>query len=266
MPDTRSHRGPGPEDERLFCVATHGVLLQATRDLGWLLTRGYAIRSANELVGNRYELAARQRLAVARCACSERSAKDRASRKASSEDLRGEELWIDGLNVLTAIEVALAGGVVLVGQDGCCRDVAGIHRQYRKVGETLHALRFIAELTKRWGVSKCRWWLDKPVSNSGRLKSVILNTAAELGCDWEAELVYSPDSVLSKTTHVVASADSVILDRCGRWTNFVWEIIAQFIPEARVINLSSRDLRDLIAPEADLSNSDCDETDQRELH
>jgi hypothetical protein len=238
VPDSRSHKGLDPEDEHLFSNGMSNVLRQATSDLCWLLNRGYAIRSATELVGNRFSLAARQRLAVARCACSEQAAAVRARGQVREEHLRQWELWIDGFNVLTGLEVALSGGIILVGRDLCCRDVAGIHRQYRKVEETIPALRLIGEWGARRGVGKCRWWLDKPVSNSGRLRSIVLEVAAQEGWDWEADLVYSPDAVLSKTDQIVATSDSVILDRCQRWINLLRLIIAEQVPQARLVDLS----------------------------
>jgi hypothetical protein len=191
-------------------------------------------------VGNRYSLTARQRLAVVRSACSDSAAQQRNGRQLQAHQLQGRELWIDGLNVLTGVEVALSGGVILIGRDGCCRDIAGIHRHYRKVQETSEALRLIAESVSHWKVTTCRWWLDKPVSNSGRLKTTIVDLAAQEGLDWHAELVYSPDAVLSKTDQVVASSDSLILDRCQQWFNLVRAITAERIPQARTVDLSIR--------------------------
>jgi hypothetical protein len=238
VPDSRSHKGLDPEDEHLFSNDMSNVLRQATSDLSWLLSRGYAIRSATELVGNRYALAARQRLAVARCACSEEAAAGRARGQVREEHLRQWELWIDGFNVLTGLEVALSGGIILIGRDLCCRDVAGIHRQYRKVEETIPAVRLVGEWGARWGVGKCHWWLDKPVGNSGRLRTILLEVAAQEGWNWEADLVYSPDAVLSQTDQIVASSDSVILDRCQRWINLLRLIIVERIPQARIVDLS----------------------------
>lgn len=170
----QSHRGPASQDDRLFSPRQLPALREATRDLCWLLDRGYATHSATELVGNRHNLTSRQRMAVSRCACSEASVRRRRQLQLSLPAIRGEELWLDGYNVLTVLESALAGGVVLVGRDGCCRDIAGIHRRYRKVNETVPVLRMIGQAAADWGVTCCRWWLDKPVSNSGRLKLLIL--------------------------------------------------------------------------------------------
>jgi hypothetical protein len=238
VPDTRHHRGPDPEDARLFAPEQWPVLLQATDDLCWLLDRRYAIRSAVELVGNRYSLAVRQRLAVARSACSQAASAARKGRELMPSDMAGLELWLDGLNVLTGLEVALSGGFVLIGRDGCCRDVAGVHRHYRKVEETIPALELAGATLAQWGVTRCCWWLDKPVSNSGRLKSILIDAAARNGWRWQVELVNSPDAVLARTDQVVATADSAILDRCQRWVNLLRWILQDHVPPARLIDLS----------------------------
>jgi hypothetical protein len=241
VPGHQTHRGLGPQDERFFAARQLPALHAAAADLCWLLDRGYAWRSAVELVGNRHSLTARQRLAVARCACSHREAQQRRQRQVESAQLRGQELWLDGYNVLCILESALAGGIVLLGRDGCCRDIAGIHRRYRKVNETIPVLRMVGEVAAAWGVSCCRWWLDKPVSNSGRLKALILDTAADAGWNMEVELTFSPDRVLSHTDQVIATSDGIVLDRCQRWVNLSRLLIAQQIPQARLVDLSFED-------------------------
>ena len=60
-----------------------------------------------------------------------------------AEQLRGAALWLDGYNVLTTIEAALAGGVILAARDGTYRDMASMHGSYRKVAETLPALELL---------------------------------------------------------------------------------------------------------------------------
>jgi hypothetical protein len=235
----QSHRGPASEDERLFSERQLPALRAAMHDLCWLLDRGYAPRSALELVGNRHSLSARQRMAVSRCACPLDAAQHRSQLELAPDAARGRELWIDGYNVLTVLETGLAGGVVLLGRDGCCRDIAGIHRRYRKVSETLPALHMVGETAAAWGVTCCRWWLDKPVSNSGRLKTIILETAAAAGWNMSVELVFSPDRVLRETEHAIATSDGAVLDRCRCWVNLAGEIIRERIPQKRLVDLST---------------------------
>jgi len=146
---SRRHRGPDPEDERSFGPKRLATLREATGDLCWLLDRGYGIASATELVGDRYRLSRRQRIAIARCACSKAARERRQEHRVAPNKLRGQELWLDGFNVLTAVETALGGGVILIGRDGCCRDVAGIYSRYHKVAETVPALRAIESGNRR---------------------------------------------------------------------------------------------------------------------
>ena len=229
------HRGLAPEDDRLFGSGQLPALRAAAADLCWLLDRGYAARSALELVGNRHSLALRQRMAVSRCACSLEQVQHRKELRVDPTQLKQQELWIDGYNVLTLLESALAGAIVLACRDGCFRDIAGIHRRYRNVTETLPALELVGETAMAAGVSCCRWWLDQPVSNSGRLKTVILETAARRGWNMSVELTFSPDHVLAHTDQVIATSDGAVLDRCRRWVNFAKSIIEERIPNARIL-------------------------------
>jgi hypothetical protein len=238
VPNKVNHRGPAPGDERLFGPEALPLLRQAAGDLCWLLNRGYAQTSALELVGNRYSLRDRQRLAVGRSVCAEHLRERRRRHCLANEAMRGRELWLDGYNVLMALEAAMGGGVVLRGQDGCCRDILGIHGSYHRVRETEPALRLIARTAAALGVDRCHWWLDRPVSNSGRLKALILDLAQREGWDWSVDLVMNPDRVLAQTNEVVATADSYILDLCARWFNLGWSAIATGVPGAWVVDLS----------------------------
>jgi hypothetical protein len=205
--------------------------------LCWLLDRGYAIVSSTELVGNRYNLTSRQRMAITRCACTAEAAQRRRDHQVEPAALRDQELWLDGFNVLLGLEVALAGGIVLHGRDGCCRDVAGIHARYARVMETIPALHLIAAVTSAWGVRQCRWYFDRPVSNSGRLRSLMLDMAAKNQWPWTVDLVFNPDKVLSETDQIIATSDSAVLDRCQRWINLAGLIISGRVPNAMVVNL-----------------------------
>jgi hypothetical protein len=180
-------------------------------------------------------------MAVSGCACSIEAVHRRSERQIRFEQVQGNELWIDGYNLLTVLEGALAGGVVLLGRDGCCRDIAGIHRRYRKVNETEPVIRMIGEAAAEWGATCCRWWLDKPVSNSGRIKTFIQEVATTAGWNMTVELAFNPDKVLWESEHVIATSDGVVLDRCRQWVNLSRHIIKNRIPAARLIDLSSGD-------------------------
>jgi hypothetical protein len=238
LPDRRQHRGPHPGDHSLFSASQLPNLRLATRDLNWLLTKGYAQNAALKLVGDRYRLVARQRLAVARSACGDNELARRTEHEVTASDLRGNALWIDGYNVLTTIEAALAGGVILHGRDGCFRDMASMHGSYRRVNETIPAIELIGDALSELGFSSCRWLFDQPVSNSGRLKTIVGEIAGERNWTWEIELCPNPDKVLEASDQIVASADSQIMNKAARWFNLARRIIQHRLPSAWIADLS----------------------------
>jgi hypothetical protein len=192
-------------------------------------------------VGDRYQLAKRQRTAIVRSACSDQAHRRRQGCQLAPSQVGNRELWIDGYNVLTSVEAALGGAVVLHAHDGCYRDMASVHGSYRKVEETMPAIHMLGETMRRWDVASCCWFLDRPVSNSGRLRDILLTVGQEAGWNWHVQLVANPDPILSQTDRIVATADSVILDHCRRWVNLARGAIEQCVPQARVIDLSRRE-------------------------
>jgi hypothetical protein len=208
-------------------------------DLCWLLSRSYAPASALKLVGDRYALMARQRLAVARAACADEARAHRAARCLPPCHAAGRPLAIDGYNLLTTIEAALAGGVLLIARDACLRDLASMHGTWRKVAETEQAIALVGQTLHDLQVLECRWLLDRPVSNSGRLKARLLAAAAAHNWPWQVELALNPDAELVQTSLLVATADSAVLDRCGLWLNLARHVVDTAIPQAWIVDLSA---------------------------
>jgi len=238
LPDKRKHRGPHPEDEQLFAATNWPKLHQAVQDFCRLLNRDYADKSALKLVGDHFSLTQRQRMAIMRCSCSDQDRQQRRARQVSPENLPECLLLLDGYNVITTIEAALAGGVILKARDGCFRDLAGMHGTYRKVDETIPAVHLIGQYLNDTKINQCRWYLDKPVSNSGRLKQLLLEIAEQQSWNWRVELVFSPDGVLARTPEIISTADSEILNRCQHWFNLAREIIEKYIPNANIIEIA----------------------------
>lgn len=241
MPDKRLHRGPHPDDARLFGDEHCPRLRDAVADLSWLYGRGYTQRAGLKLVGDRYSLRQRQRLAVMRSACSDEAMVRRQRKRLNAEALAGRSVAIDGYNVLITIEAAMAGGVLLLGRDGCLRDLASMHGTFRTVTETRPALKLVGEHLAALGAQPCMWYLDRPVSNSGRLRDLMLEVAADRGWEWRVELVNSPDKILRGINDIVATADSVILDHCQRWYNLARGVVNGAIRDARTMDLSPQD-------------------------
>lgn len=226
MPDPRQHRGPHPEDARLFHPDATSDLARATTDLSWLLERGYNDRSALAIVGDRYRLRARQRKAVARCACSDQALQRRRELRRSPQELRDHVVAVDGFNVLITLESWLSGAVVLRGRDGALRDMASVHGSYRRVRETTAAMGLLLTAMGRLGVRDVVCWFDQPVSNSGRIAQLFEKMASDNGGSFSAtaECLADPDRAIVRAGGVGLSSDRWIIERC-HWFDFpCWAI------------------------------------------
>ena len=235
--EDRRHRGAHPKDRRLFDAALLPALRGAVADLSWLLSRGYAPTASLKLVGDRFALKERQRLAVARAACSDQQRESRERIRLPLESVNGQDLLIDGFNIVVTTEAAISGGVLIRCRDGCFRDMSSVHGSYRSVAETEEAIRSIGEILFGAKPASALWLLDRPVSNSGRLAQRIRELAAEHNWPWSVEVVMNPDKVLRASDQIVVTADSNILDGVKGWVNLGEMLVTQRLPEAWIVDL-----------------------------
>lgn len=236
-PDTRRHRGAHPADAELFGVEQLAKLRRAVNELSWLLSRGYNMTSAVKLIGDRHGLRERQRLAVSRSACADQ---DRARRKdhlITVEQLRGQHVTVDGFNLIITVEAALSGGPLLVGVDDCIRDLSSVHGSYRSVEETDRAIMMIGQTLQELGPASVHWFLDRPVSNSGRLAAKIADLASGNEWPWRVEVVFNPDAAIIASPGVAITTDSSILDQVNRWVDFKSHLVTREVPDAWLVEL-----------------------------
>jgi hypothetical protein len=235
LTDKLPRRGFDPNDERWFSNEALVMLKCAQEEIQWLLDRGYRLDVVVPFIGNHYLLSARQRLALQRASALSIQYEKRRNSMLSFEAAKDGCLNIDGFNLIITLEVALSKSIIILGCDGVIRDLAGLRGTYHIIEQTDNALKIIGDSLKKLSVPKVKFYLDAPVSNSGRLKSRILEHAVEWCMPVEVELVPNPDVVLSKLERVVTS-DSVILDCCKSWFNLSAKIVEDHISDAWVVS------------------------------
>lgn len=234
MPDRRRHRGPHPDDVIFLDERKIVDLKVACRHYVWLLNNGYSEKSSLKLVGDRFRLLERERLAITRCSCRDKELFLRKSKE--KHDIQSESLHIDGYNVLTTVEAAIGGGIILEARDGCYRDMASLHGSYRKVEETLPAIEYIGKYLEQYKVN-IFWYLDSPISNSGRLKTLLLKISKERGWQWDVILTINPDKLLIEKESLLATADSNILNNCKNWFNLARKVIESNNIKSNIVDL-----------------------------
>jgi len=173
-------------------------------------------------------------MAVGRVAAAKEKIVARKSREVYLNEMGGKMVAIDGFNLLILLESAFGGGLVLAGRDGTYRDLASVHGTYKHVQHTVPALLKVGEALRT--ASEVTWYFDTPVSNSGRLKTMLRELAETHGFNWTVELVYNPDKELIALPDevVLISSDSWILDDGGAWCNLGKELVKE-IEEAWVV-------------------------------
>ena len=237
-PDRRRHRGAHPEDARLFADDVIARLRVATSEMSWLLSRGYQPKSALKLVGDRHGLRERQRLAVARAACSDESRERRRARCLNARAVQGADLIVDGFNLIITAEAALSGGVLVLCRDQTLRDLSSVHGSYRAVEETERAIRLAEDVLETLCPASVVWLLDRPVSNSGRLAARIRRLADEHNWPWTVETEFNPDRTIINSERIAVTSDSNVLDHVARWFNFNRLLVERHVPQAWTIDLS----------------------------
>lgn len=230
-----ARRGFDPEDRKRFSPENLRRLAIAQEEVQWLVDRGYSIGPTISFIGSRYQFSSRQRTALQRAISAKAQYKRRASAMLPLTAAKDGCLYIDGFNLIITLEVALSGSLMILGNDGVLRDLAGLRGSYRLIDKTDKALDLIGKAFRELEVPEAVFYLDAPVSNSGRLKARILDKAKEWNTRVAVELVPNSDIVLSKMERVV-TADSIILDRCDSWLNLSKKIVEDYIKEAWIIN------------------------------
>lgn len=232
---TTRNRGKQSSDDKWFSLKWQAVFSDALDDLCYLLSRGYADNSALQIVGNRYKLNKRQRNAVFRMSCSDQEIIGRNQSACKVIELEDEIVEIDGFNLLILLESALSGAYLFKGRDGLYRDISSVHGSYKRVLKTEHAILLIGTVLKELKVKSALWYLDQPVSNSGRLKTRLLELSKTNEFNWTVELVFNPDKVLAKSNSIVISSDGWILDRAKRWFNLGAYLIEHHLTNLNII-------------------------------
>ena len=217
-------RGYVPEDERNFSPEAMNTMRTASRHIAYLLNEGYDLKQAAVFVGNHFLLSERQRLVIMRSVASGQQLADRKRKQRPVSEMAGQEVWVDGFNIIITLEVLLSDSLLFECMDGTVRDLAALRGTYRLIPETKEAVRLMFGMLQEAGARKINILLDEPVSNSGRLKALIADVAEEDPCsfDLDIQILRDVDRALYGKEFVITS-DSVILDHCISWVNLTTE-------------------------------------------
>jgi len=193
-------------------------LAAAAEDLRLLLGRGYGMRESLQLVGNHFRLTKRQRQFLYRCVSPPAAAVARRAKVVPPGEAEGRRLLVDGYNCLIATECLLAGGVVLLSDDGVLRDIEGVFGAFRVSPHTDTALDLLTGMLAAIRPAETVVFLDERMRHA----QCVLEgwqrrlSAAELAA--HVATVDNADQAIRRDGEraVVASGDRDNMDAAGR--------------------------------------------------
>lgn len=222
------NRGKNTGDDTLFGSEKQiDKLKSAVQDMQYLLSRNYAEKASADLVGNHYRLKTRQIQALRGASASEIQVENRRSKELYISDLKDKTIYLDGFNILILLESLLSEAYIFEGMDGCFRDLSGVFGTYKRVNQTQKVIELISEFFQKSQSDKIIWIFDKPVSNSGRIKQIVLDYAIENNLNWNVELEFNPDKFLAENAEIIVSSDAWILDHGKSWFNLIGYLIEE---------------------------------------
>jgi len=205
----------------------------AAGELRFLLERGYPRGRSLRLVGDRHALSASEREVLRRGVVSPQAAVRRRAKLRGIEDLAGQPVGLDGHNVLITLESALTGRILVRADDGVIRDIARAASGFRISEETGRAVGLVLSLLAQWGAAEAHFFLDEPVSYSGRLAAIIRDKMAGHGLAGTASAVPVPERQLKAFEGLVASSDGELIEACARPLDLAGLILEKAWPKGQ---------------------------------
>lgn len=202
-------------------MQSKGKLQDAAHDLRYLLDHGYKKKGAVAFVANRYLLGKRERNFLVRTVFSSQKSEDHKKKLVDIGRIKNKPLFVDGYNVLITMESIFDKRDSIVScDDRVLRDVNAVFGKYKLSEVTKKALNEIMFVIKKHSPSSTQFFFDSPVSFSGELAGLTrklmdvhgLEGGATVSSMVDADLV----SLSAKTDGIVATSDSVIMDKVER--------------------------------------------------
>ena len=189
------------------------IIDDAAKDFRYLLNRGYPRKAALDLVGNRYTLTFDQRHLLHRAVFAGTDAESRRRKLLRSRDLRGQDLAIDGHNVLITIEAGLCRRPLILADDGFIRDISGLSGDFKQTATTESALRLVLDVLRTMKLRNILFLFDAPISRSGELAEEVRARLIEAHLPGDALAVKVPERILIGFPGVVATSDTAIINQ-----------------------------------------------------
>lgn len=201
-------------------------LAMAAEEARFLLGRGYPRERVLGLVGDRRGLGEVERRLLRRGVLAPDLAAARRARRVGLAAVRGRSVAVDAHNVIITLETALAGGRLVLADDGWVRDVSQVGRHHRPGERTWRAAGMAVGALAAAGAASAWFWLDAPLPRSGELATRLRELLARADLAGGAAAVAVPERELAAHAGPVAGSDGAVIDEAAEAVDLAGEIIA----------------------------------------
>jgi len=202
------------------------VRREAVEDLRYLLSRGYGRISAVKFVGDKYVLDKSQRLLLYRGVYPLEAASAHQKKMVAPADLNQSVLSVDGFNVLWTVDGALKGRPLFLCDDGFVRDISAIHGTVTE-GDISKPLDLIIDVLNELKPKNVHFVFDRLISRSGEISKDVRGRLSAAGLRGGASTAASADFEVLKKGEIVATSDSVMIEKTAK----VFDLAAYVINE-----------------------------------
>lgn len=201
-------------------------LKKAATDIRYLLDKGYPPKSAVGFVCDHYRLDGDSRHILSRTVIAGPICEKRRQKFLPCDKIRGEDIIIDGYNIIIGVEAILEKKAILC-DDGVVRDIKGVSRNFRTSGNTHKAIELILLFLKEKSPSQVYFIFDSQISRSGVLAKMLCENIVGSGLKGNANTSRHVDHDLKVSHNIVASSDGVIIDAAEKVVNFLFCMICE---------------------------------------
>jgi len=213
-------------------------LRAAIIDMRYLLSRGYNRKSAANYITSRYSLTRRERAILYRAVYPPNQAYKHMEKMVQPCCIIRKKLSIDGFNTLITLESALKGKTVIECDDGFIRDVSAVFGRFKFSDITLKALNLIFNFLEKYPPAETVFFFDSQVSFSGELASKIRELLSQRKLKGTAKTVKKNDKAVLLQGGIVASSDSIIIEKANAVLDLAGQIIKKHF-QSLIFNIKS---------------------------
>lgn len=168
---------------------------------------------------------------MARLVFSDSVSDSRKSKIVDLKDIGGNTLILDGYNIIITVESILKDKPIILADDGFLRDFQAIFGKYKFNKHSPQALTLIFKHISNYKPKYVKFYLDRPVSFSGRLAKEIEEMMENYGLNGEVILSNNVDydfvQECNKDICIAATSDGIIIDNVEKVVDIPHLILKQ---------------------------------------